>query len=276
MSDTLYGWIAEMKADPRSSSLASGQRELLPLELTGVRPGTPQGQHIAFVGEVGPQSYYCKSDQNGQGVCATEWFYTSLASLLGIAVPDFVQIRNPENGELLFGSKESWGTADRFEVETLLTTPPNADPAIGDPYPWLSSYLSRLYAFDLLIGNGDRHLANYLLVRGQAGRQLLAFDFASAELESGAISHFAIAESRTLFVGRQLRKLRVFDGRSAAQLINQAHAIPLADIEAILTGIPAEWLSNERRGRVYEQWSTGNVADRLEALQRGLTDGSLL
>lgn len=268
--------MAEMKAAPRSSSLASGQRELLPLELTGVRPGIPQGQHVAFVGDVGSQTYYCKSDRKGRGVCATEWFYTSLASFLGIAVPDFTQIRDPENGELLFGSKETWGTADRFEVETLLTTPPNADRAIGDPYPWLASYLSRLYAFDLLIGNGDRHLANYLLVPGQGSRRLLAFDFASAELEFGAISHFAIAESRTLFVGRQLRKLRTFDGVSATQLVNRAHAIPEADIEAILAGIPAEWLSNERRGRVYEQWSNGNLAKRLEALQCGLNDGSLL
>lgn len=263
LSSDKYAWIAEMRSQATSSTLATGQRELVPLTLTGIRHDMPQGQHIEFVGVVGGDVYYCKADRYGTAVCATEWFYTHLAAHLGIAVPDCARIHNPENDELLFGSKETFGTADRFEAQTLLLTSPNRDPAIGDPYPWLGSYLSRLYAFDLLIGNPDRQLVNYLLVNEGRGRRLLAYDFASSQLEFGSAANFEVADSKTMFVGRQLRKLRAFDLESAFELLDRVKAVPLSEVEGILRSIPQEWISDEFRGRVHEQWQKGSCGTEL-------------
>ena len=265
-----------MRAQAAPSTLATGQRELVPLPLTGIRPDMPQGQHIEFVGEVGADVYYCKADRFGIAVCATEWFYTHLAAHLGIAVPDCAKIYNPENGEVLFGSKETFGTADRFEAQTLLLTPPARDPAIGDPYPWLGSYLSRLFAFDLLIGNPDRQLVNYLLVNEGRARRLLAYDFASSRLEFSSAANFDVADTQTMFVGRRLRKLRAFDPESAFELLDRVKAVPLSEVESILSSVPQEWISDELRERVHEQWQKGVVRGRVEALRAGLKNGSLL
>ncbi|MFO6430968.1 HipA family kinase [Erythrobacter sp. W302b] len=265
-----------MKSTRGTSSLATGQGELMPLALTGIRPSQPQGQHIKLVGEVGGSVYYCKSALNGKDVCANEWIYSSLARHVGIPVPDFCPIIDYRTGETLFGSKETWGTADEFEVQTLLTTPPNADPVIGDPFAWLGSYLSQVYAFDVFAGNVDRHLRNFLLIPGSPARRLLAYDFASSQLIHRASDHFPIAQTRTQLVGRQLRKLRKFDIESAIEILERIRAVPISQIASFLSSIPDEWITEDQRGQVYEQWSGDVVTERVKALISGLRDGSLL
>lgn len=265
-----------MKSSTDTSSLATGQGELIPLTLTGIRPGKPQGQHIELIGEVGESIYYCKNDSRGLNVCATDWFYSKLASHVGIPIPDISQILNPKNGELLFGSKEAPGTAEAFEVQVFLTTQPNFDPAVGDPYSWVGSHLSRVYAFDLFAGNPDRQLCNFLLVRHGHQKRLLAFDFASSQLIPGTPAHFAIAHTQTLRVGRHLRKLREFDVHSATEILEWIKAVPISQIETMLSSLPDEWITEVQRGQIYAQWSGDAVTERVDALIRGLRDGSLL
>lgn len=265
-----------MKSSMGTSSLATGQGELIPLALTGIRPGRPQGQHIELIGEVGESVYYCKSDSRGLSVCATDWFYSKLASHVGIPIPDFSQILNPENGELLFGSRQAPGTAEAFEVQVFLTTKANFDPVVGDPYSWVGPYLSRVYAFDLLVGNPDRQLCNFLLVRHGNQKRLLAFDFASSQLILDNPAHFAIARTQTLLVGKRLRKLWQFDVQSAIEILQWIEAVPISQIESILSSLPDEWITEVQRGQIYEQWSGGAVTERVDALIRGLRDGSLL
>lgn len=271
-----YDWVREMKASERSSTLTTGQGELLPLPLTSILNQTPQGQHIELVGFAGESLYYCKSDSRGGLVCATEWFYTSLAHHLGIAVPDFDKILNRENGELLFGSKGVSGIADEFEVQTFLMTAPVIDPVIGDPYPWLGSHISRIYALDVFASNPDRQLRNYLLAKDGRSRKLLAYDFASTRLIIRNARHFGIAGTQTEFVGRNLRRVRAFDESSALELVDNLGAVPLSEIEKILATIPEEWLTEDQRGKVYDQWSNGSIKERVSALRHGLKDGSLL
>lgn len=265
-----------MKSSNDISCLTTGQEELLPLALTAIRPGCPQGQHIEFIGEVGESVYYCKSDRYGLSVCATEWFYSKLASHVGIPVPDFCQIENPEDGSILFGSKERWGTAEAVEVKTLLTTPANADPIIGDAYPWLSDYLSQVYAFDLFAANPDRQPCNFLLVPSGSSRRLLAYDFASSRLIHRPHAHFPIAHTQTLLVGREFRKLRRFAMDSASEILERIKAVPISKIESFLSALPPEWITDSLRGQVYDQWSGDAVTERIHALVRGLRDGSLL
>lgn len=265
-----------MKASRQFPDLSSGQRELLPLTLTGFRPDPQQGQHREFVAEVNGTPYHCKRDRNGKPLRATEWFCTSLAGHLNFAVPDFAAIRNPENDEILFGSKETWGTSNGFAVQTFLTAKPSFDPAVGDPYAWLGSYLSRLYVFDVFVGNPDRQISNFLLANGSGNRTLLAFDFASSELQLLGTTNFLVADTPTMFVGRQLRKLRPFDMQSALELTDWIERCSPQAIEAIFTSMPTEWMPDNERGKIVDLWSTGMVKVRLDALRRGLGNGSLL
>lgn len=269
--------MAEWKANARSSALTTGQRELFPLKLTGILPELPKGAHLEFVAEVSGARFYCKRDRNGLPIRATEWFATSLASHLNIPVPDFAPIENPENGEVLFGSKGSWGTASDVEVRTFLTTPSRVfDKAVGGDLPWLGSYLSRLYVFDLFIANPDRQLTNFLLVAGAGFRRLLAFDFASADLRELGGTNFPVAKSQTISVGRLLRSLHQFDPRSAREMLDWIGAVPDSAVQSILLSMPDEWMSESEKGRISGLWSDGKIGDRLAALRSGIEDGTLL
>lgn len=269
-------WNNSMKSTQGASGVTNGQPEMFPLTLTGIRPGVPQGQHIEFIGDAGGEVYYCKRDRVGMPLPAIEWFCSNLASHLGIPVPDFAQIRNPENEEVLFGSKQVWGTAGPFEAQTFLTTPSNYDPAIGDPYSWLGPYLSRLYAFDLFIGNPDRQVSNFLLTDASRAKKLIAFDFASADFRLMHETNFPIAETQTLSVGRQVRRVRKFDTDSALELIDRIAAIPITVIEGILTSMAENWMSENRKGEICEHWQKDRVQKRLAALRSGVRDESLL
>lgn len=258
------------------SVLTAGQRELFPLPISGIYPESPQGADIAFVADAGGNRYYCKRDQLARPVRATEWIATSIASYLKIPVPDFAILLNPEVGETLFGSKEVWGTASRFEAQTFLTTPPSFDPIIGDPFEWLGAYLSRLYAFDLFIGNVDRQICNFLLVASGGSRRLLAFDFASSNLSQIKTTNFAIAQTATLSVGRRWRARREFDAARAFELIDWIGGICPSTLESILAPMPEDWMSSDEREMFIDLWGSGACKVRLAALRRGLSDGSLL
>jgi hypothetical protein len=183
---------------------------------------------------------------------------------------------NPKSGETYFGSKEIWGAANRFDAQTFLTTRPAYDPAIGDPYSWLSWYLSRLYAFDLFVGNPDRQVCNFLLVQEGSKRRLWAFDFDAADLSLIKTSNFPIVQTKTLSVGRLWRQHRHFDESSAFELIDWLGAISTTALESILAPIPDDWMSSDKREAFVDDWRKGASAARLTALRCGLKDGSLL
>lgn len=268
--------MADWKASVRASNLTTGQQELFPLTITGILPDCPQGAHVEFLAEAGNGRYYCKRDKNGTPLRAAEWFFTSLAQHLNIPSPDFSALRNPANGEVLFGSKEHWGTEQGFAVQTFLTTPQIADRAVGAGKPWLASYLSRLYVFDLFVGNPDRQLSNFLLQSGFGTRRLLAFDYASADLWNLSSRDFHVAETPTLLVGRRLRALHGFDAESAAEMLDWISAVPRTVAESIVESMPDDWLTGLQKGKICDHWSDGGIGIRLAALRSGLRDESLL
>lgn len=268
--------MSDWKTGARSSILTSGQKEMFPLTLTGFRPELPRGAHLEFIADAPGGVYYCKRDKNGLPIRATEWFSTALAQHLGIPVPDFAQILNPENGEVLFGSKASWGTASEVEAKTFLTTLQIYDKAVGGDPPWLGSYLSRLFVLDLFLANPDRQLCNFLLIPGSGVRSLLAFDFASADLRHLEGTNFPIALSQTMFVGRHLRQLHGFDLPSAREMLDWIAAVSESFIASVLSSMPDDWLSEQEKGKISGIWSNGTVGDRVAALRSGIEDGTLL
>lgn len=269
-------WMSDWRSSVATADIARGQRELFPLTLTAILPDCPLGQHLKFVGVVGGDRYYCKGDKNGSPLRATEWFFSSLANHLNIAVPDFAPIMDPRNKEVLFGSRGVWGTAQGVEVNTFLTTPQINDRAISAATPWLVSYLARLYAFDLFASNPDRQLVNFLMVPQGGARRLLAFDFASADLRKISSDIFDVADTPTLTLGRRLRSLHGFDLESALEMLDWIAAVSGSAIESIVDSMPADWLEGHEKGRLCENWSSGGHRNRIAALRSGLRDESLL
>lgn len=247
---------------------------MFPLEISGRIPHTGMGRGIACIADAGGHRFYCKRDQHSKPTRATEWICTSLAKHLGILVPDFAVLIDPSTGETFFGSKEVWGTASTFDAQTYLTTP--FDPITGDPTPWLAAYLSRLTVLDIFTGNIDRQICNFLLVSDGRSRRLLAFDFGESDLSQFSTTNFPIAQTQTMFVGRRFRAIRSFDMMSAQSAINELSAISPEIFESIIGPVPEDWLSRDNREKLVEHWRSGAHKVRLDALRRGLKDGSLL
>jgi hypothetical protein len=272
MNEPLQSRTRSLSVTDFQTSLTRGQAELFPLRIVHLYPHTGQGTDVAFIAGAGSDRYYCKRDNSLQPIRATEWLCSSLAHHLKIPVPDFSILVEPRTGETFFGSKEVWGIASPFEAQTFLTTPSEVDPAIGDPHSWLGSYLSRLYAFDLFVGNVDRQICNFLL----HGRRLLAFDFAASNLSLLTSTNFPIAQTKTLSVGRLWRAIRPFDNATAIELVDWLAGVSSTVLEGMLAPMPSDWLSSDKREMLVEQWSSGTHKVRLDALRRGLIDGTLL
>lgn len=113
-------------------------------------------------------------------------------------------------------------------------------------------------------------------MREGGASKLLAFDFASADLENLTGRTFPIAEMPTRTVGSLLRDLHGFDHAAAREMIDRIIAIPPEKIERIVSNVPNEWYSETQKGKLIDGWSNGAVGDRLADLHRGLSDGSLL
>ena len=230
----------------------------------------PNGAHVAFFCTTSEGIFFCKEDRDGRPIRAVEMIITRLAGHVGILTPHCAVIEGGD-GETYFGSLSSNSPAAEFEVQAFLSTPSTDE--VGQPLPWLSRYLSSLYAFDLFVSNPDRSMRNFLM--DQRDRRLAAFDFASADLKNLPGDRFVIEGTTTHSVGRRLRQIHGFDLDAALEMVKRLEAIPVKAIRAFVSDLPGGWISDSEGGRLCGNWTSDSGA-RLAALSAGLRDGSLL
>ena len=242
---------------------------LIPHRMSGRLP-PPNGADIAFHGITPEGVFFCKEDKDGRSIRATEMLCTRLAGHVGILTPHCAVIED-DDGETYFGSLSLNSPAGKFEVGAALMTRQASE--IGSPDPWLESYLSSIYAFDLALGNPDRSKTNFLMDAGD--RQLRAYDFASTNLKLIAVDRFSIEGSNTLSVGRVLRSIHGFDLEAALEMIKRLEAVPVKVVRRFLSELPGDWMTDGERESLCDDWGN-RLGSRLAALSAGLRDGSLL
>ena len=104
-----------------------------------------------------------------------EWFCTRLGEIVGLASPPCRIIELP--GGEAFGSRwESGHLPDNWWIRTLSGEIDLAR---------IAPALTRIFTYDLFIGNVDRHLGNYIVRQQRSGVSLLAFDYSRAWLSHG-------------------------------------------------------------------------------------------
>lgn len=250
------------------------QPNLLPVRISTRYPARPIGKDNTFycIGVDG-KHYYCKDDSNGRPSRANEWVFYSLARHLRILTPQFA-ILEDDSGNLYFGSEAIISTASRVELDYFFKTPVRNE--LGQVAPWPGQYFSRLYIFDLFIGNMDRTIQNFVMDANQHPRPLYAIDFADADLSEMATDRFAVAGSNTMIHGRFLRIYHPFSSDSADEMIKNIGAIPPGFLREVMRGMPDDWLAQSQRQEFCEQWASGARHQRLAALRAGIADGSLL
>jgi len=258
---------------PHSLVLEGSSPSLFPLRIKSIYP-PPNGADIALycIAEDG-KIYFCKRDKHSRLIRMNEWLWTGLAQYLKIATPECAVLLDL-SGETLFGSLDIGSTAGPFGVQDFLTTPQPDE--LGGLGRWMGQYLARLYVFDLLCGNPDRGLTNFLRFPDGSSSRLCAFDFASADMSALSRTTFPVAGSPTISIGRKLRRTHGFELPIALEMVESIEAVPRSVIEGLFKGAPKEWMSIEERKAFCEGWMGRQVKERLNALRSGLKDGSLL
>jgi hypothetical protein len=253
-----------------SSTKIGLQPSLLRTRISTIYPAEPIGKDYAFRCEAEEGgTYHCKNDNSGRIVRATEWISQSLASHLGIAVPEFRVIEDKEGVETFFGSQDVCSTAGLFEVRDYLTR--NHFNEVGAPNDWLGRWLSGLYALDMFLNNPDRGVNNFVL---EQTNNLRAIDFADAHLEDITSDRFPVATSNTVCNGKFVENFHRFFLDSALEMIENIRVIPVSVIDGIIGGMPNEWMLDDQKSQISGAWAEGRFNKRLAALRSGLEDGS--
>jgi len=215
--------------------------------------------------------YYIKGDCQGSPTRASEWIGTLVADYIGITAPPPVVIQRL-NGDLVFGSRRLAGVADDVITQNYLMNSANLEPNSSS----LTGILSSIYAFDLFINNVDRHFGNYLTVQDIGARRLFAFDYGRSLFFRWPWTDFPAPGDHTRICGKVLRSTHGFDVQAAHAVLDKLARVAPTVIDAFLNQMPGEWLPQPLRREFIRVWSEEGRHARINALRKGLDDGSLL
>lgn len=147
------------------------------VNLQDVGPLPPEGKHIYGTGRADDQlDYHLKGQLADSRAAINEFLLTHLAKVAKLPTVPFKVVRYL--GSYLFGSETVTGLRPNTEISRLLQRRPDV--------PGLSLSLTRILAFDFLMGNPDRHYKNFL-IQGDANsdrRIVRVIDFSTAALMS--------------------------------------------------------------------------------------------
>ena len=253
-------------------ALTPVKSELFSRRATRVYP-PPNGHDVIFSCHDHENNYYyCKDDRNGRPACATEMIFTRLADCLGIRTADWSIIEH--DNELFFGSRHELSSADRFNTADFLTAAQTNE--IGQPSHFPGEHLAQLRAFDFFIGNPDRSLENFLLVRDGPFSRICAIDFAAASLDRLGADRFPVAGDPTVTVGRLLAGIHGAFANSAVAMVDRIAAFPPEIFSRLVHDVPDEWLSQDKKGGLDAVWGSPGFHARLALLRSKLKDGTLV
>lgn len=210
---------------------------------------------------------YMLKDDSGAPVRAREWICHRLADLAGVPVVEYKPVLMPA-GRVLFGSRVvlnggPGGTANIVAGTLVLAE--------------ASAVLSKIYAIDLFLGNGDRHPDNFLVESDPAGTnriRVIDFSEAVALINPNQRSNIPGAGTSTVAVGRTLRVHYPFSIDAARLALDRLGAI--ASLKEILDEMPADWLAADQRNEVAAWWLSAAKSAHITAIREGLSDGTLL
>jgi hypothetical protein len=177
-----------------------------------------------------------------------------------------------ERGNMLFGSRWEGGLAKDEWWEMMARG--DFDRAVAHPV------LSKILAFDNFIHNVDRHLGNYLVRETRNGWTMLAFDFSRAWTFNGfplpSLPFPPTENTRRAY--RRLSRWYSFSVDLAAvnQVLDSLSAIGIDTLENIFSLQPPGWLPAADRDTILIWWGQPARSVRIEAIRKGIGDGSYL
>lgn len=215
--------------------------------------------------------YAIKDRDSHPAIPHSEWFCTKLAEAVGVVCPPCT-ILDDENGKDYFGSRWEGGvSSDRWWDAVR-----NGDVSLDSVAP----FLSRVLAFDHFVHNEDRHLGNYILRDTPYEPIMLAIDFSRAWL----YHDFPLpdlpfsATDNTRYTARYLRA-HIGDYVNMAEVhrvLDRIKQIPTQHAQDVIAQHPESWLPADLRDEVLTWWDSNERLDRIEAIRKGIGDGTFL
>ena len=232
-----------------------------------VLTGTASCKEACFLGS---SSYYMKKGHPKTVSPHCEWFCATLARIAGINVPNFVVVKSSTDGELWFGSEKIDG-----EIKDWYFQLQAGKIAIAD----LAAPLSRILAFDMFIGNGDRNTGNYLVIKEGDRHTMFAFDHGEAwlynkfplagMLNASCATMHNMGEFKKLFPDYLVR----LEMEAVLSSISSVSRDRIADIIGMH---PKKWLKSAKKSEILTWWGTGKAHRRCDEILKGIQDGTLV
>jgi hypothetical protein len=253
---------AKTNVVPLKSGTVPSQQQLplLPIMVDAEFPSTLKTADLKTLVRARDGHYYAvKSQKEHTALPASEYLCYRLASACQIAVPYAGVLAYP-NGQFVFGSRFEGGTSEyaRENSETQLKM-----------FSESAAQVSTILAFDLFVGNDDRHRGNFLFRRTQEGRFApLAIDFSRALfVKNFPNDPFPMSmSSNTRTTVNSLKKSDLWRGPQATFAIDSIRSVSADHIARWLEEMPAEWLANETKTNLISWWDSENRNKRLNEL----------
>ena len=235
------------------------QFSLFQVEIAREVPSTLKTADLAVIA-VGRDGFeYAAKRQSEHALLpASEWFCYHLGYKLQLALPPFAVLTDGAQqhfGSRFEGGVQQWSDVSPLEQLALLQA--------------CASEMSRILALDLLVGNADRHLNNFLFREQRVGgaRTVIAMDFSRGAMVRGwpldpVPMDPGEATMRTIAL---LRGLSMWDATSAQLVLASAQAVPASDVRHWLASMPPAWLDASAIDTIFRWWSSTLLGDRIAA-----------
>lgn len=223
--------------------------------------------------------YIVKGMDGQKSICATEWICASIANMLNVPVPEHKALRNL-NGEILYGSRDIGNRLTVLEANKILYS---GVPSNDLSTPLLATILSKIYALDLLLGNDDRHIENFIFTRELSDEHPLqiarirAIDFGASTITDIEKSP-SILDPRcnTIKIAREIRKSHTFENQPAISLCTRFRDNRELMLTNAMYDLPRDWMSDNERDKVFAYIMSNQFDAHMYNVERGLSNGTYL
>lgn len=263
----IFGLYRTLK-NPKIKGSFLFQLSAIPIKIISTVPASLGSADADLFGEGDTGIEYCiKTVSKTPMAPAAEYVCHCLANACGFATAQFdiVQLRD---GTLAFGSVwDSTALAQQQTMELLAGQIPGRG---------LARNLSRIYALDLFLHNGDRHPGNYLCVKGRTtGYSLKLYDFSRAFTANGwPLPLLPLNPGcQTMVTYRQAVKAHPFDLSAANEALQKIADTEHSQFKGIVDSTPSTWLNAKTKREVLKWWA-GPKDKRINEIRKGLKDGS--
>lgn len=244
----------------RQDKAEYGQMPLLPLRVEAEISSNFETADLKKLVMTHDRHYYAvKLLSDHPFLPASEFLCYKLAVVCNLSVP-FSSLIEMQNGEIAFGSRFEGGLSewDAIGPAQQFHTFQNS-----------SQLLSGILAFDLFVGNEDRHNNNFVWRKNHKGEWIpFAIDYSRALFVRGFPDDvFPLPESsHTRTTISALKKAGAWQGPYALFTLQNLQNVRKGNLQHWFDEMPSNWLPNEERKHLMEWWDSPAFRNRLNAL----------